>query len=197
LLFFTDDDCRPAGNWLNALTQSLRSGAPVVAGMTDNQRRMNRFAEASDLLAHHFARRSSVAFAATNNVACRASVLRSVPFDERYDTAAGEDREWCMQLARNGITLTRVPHALVLHDLQISLRTFLAQQLRYGRGSYVYHGGAGRRRPFEPPRFYARLLLDASRRGPGSAVLVFLAQLAVVVGYASEASRSLVRRARG
>jgi cellulose synthase/poly-beta-1,6-N-acetylglucosamine synthase-like glycosyltransferase len=191
LLCFTDDDCRPAGDWLHTLTRSLRTGGRVVAGTTRSSS-CNRFAAASDLLARSFTQRSSVAFAATNNLACRASVLRSVPFDERYAAAAGEDREWCAQLARRGIALTHAPDAVVLHDLRGSLRTFLAQQLRYGRGSYVYHRRAGRPRPLEPPRFYARLLLDAWRHGLGATALVVLAQLAVALGFASAAARSRV-----
>jgi cellulose synthase/poly-beta-1,6-N-acetylglucosamine synthase-like glycosyltransferase len=191
LLCFTDDDCRPARDWLHEMTQSLRAGALVVAGMTASRSTVNSFAVASDVLAVHFTGQSSVAFAPTNNVACRASVLHSVPFDERYERAAGEDREWCAQLARRGITLTRAPEAVVLHDLQASLRKFLAQQLRYGRGSYMYHRGAGRLRPLEPLPFYARLLLDAARRGPGAAVLVVFAQLAIAIGFASEAARLL------
>jgi glycosyltransferase involved in cell wall biosynthesis len=192
LLCFTDDDCRPAGGWLHAMTRSLRTGGVVVAGTTRTTSPANRFAAASDLLARYFTQRSSVAFAATNNLACRASVRRSVPFDERYAAAAGEDREWCAQLARRGIALTHASDAVVLHDLRASLRTFLAQQLRYGRGSYLYHRRAGGPRPLEPPRFYARLLLDAWRHGPGATVLVVLAQLAVALGFASAAARSRV-----
>jgi glycosyltransferase involved in cell wall biosynthesis len=190
VLCFTDDDCRPAGDWLHAMTRSLRTGGVVVAGTTHSSSPANRVAAASDLLARYFTEQSSVAFAATNNIACRASVLRSVPFDERYAAAAGEDREWCAQLARRGIALTHAPDALVLHDLRGSLRTFLARQLRYGRASYVYHRRAGRPRPLEPPRFYARLLLDAWRHGLGATVLVVLAQLAVALGFASAAVRS-------
>jgi cellulose synthase/poly-beta-1,6-N-acetylglucosamine synthase-like glycosyltransferase len=193
LLCFTDDDCRPAGDWLRAMTRSLRTGGVVVAGTTRNSSPANRFVAASDVLARYFTQRSSIAFAATNNIACRAAVLRSVPFDERYAAAAGEDREWCAQLARRGIALTHAPDALVLHDLRASLRTFLAQQLRYGRASYLYHRRADRLRPLEPPRFYARLLLDAGRHGLGATALIVLAQLAIALGFASAAVRSRVR----
>ena len=81
LLLFTDDDCLPAPDWAERLTEGLRAGADVVAGATVNGAAENRVAEASQVIANSLVvRRASdsrlVSFAPSNNLGCRADVLR-------------------------------------------------------------------------------------------------------------------------
>jgi hypothetical protein len=68
--------------------------------------------------------------------------------------------------------------------------------MRYGRAAYLYHRGFGTHRRFERPRFYWSLLRGAAGRGLIAAVLAVLGQLAIGIGFASEAARSLVTSKR-
>ena len=48
----------------------------------------------------------------TNNLGCRRTLLLEVPFDESFDAAAGEDRDWCVRAERAGARFTRQPAAI-------------------------------------------------------------------------------------
>jgi glycosyltransferase involved in cell wall biosynthesis len=182
---FTDDDCEPVAAWAAALSEALRAGADVVAGHTEPGDSANRYVVASQLITNYFALHSAVPFAASNNVASTARLLREVPFDDEYPDAAGEDRDWCQRLAAAGYRIERLAAAAVVHHQELTARGFVRQQVRYGRGSYRYHR-VRRRRFLERPGFYAGLLGRGFEEGAAVGALVALAQLATAFGYLSE-----------
>jgi glycosyltransferase involved in cell wall biosynthesis len=192
-LCFTDDDCRPAPWWIDALVRRIDAGAPVVAGPTHLGRPDDRHGAASQAITNHLVRASfdaaagRVAFAPTSNLACRAEVHRSLPFDESYPLAAGEDRDWCDQLADQGLAIAFEPWAGVEHDQDLSLGRFWRQQVRYGRGALRYQRDRARGARVQPLRFYANLVRAGFELGATTGLLVVLAQLATAVGFAREA----------
>jgi glycosyltransferase involved in cell wall biosynthesis len=191
---FTDDDCEPAAGWAEALVRAVEAGADAAAGRTLSANPRSAIAVAAEVVAEapELASVSStgrLSFAPTNNLACRADVLVAVPFDERYRAAAGEDRDWCARLEAAGYVLRAAPGAELVHRPDATLRAFLRQQVRYGRGAYRFRTSGARRR-LEPPTFYGRLIRGGFARGAAAGVLVCVAQIATAIGYVAEARAS-------
>lgn len=193
VLCFTDDDCRPHPRWAERLTARVGAGADAAAGPTRPPPGAGPVVVAAQLVASHLAEATAdaagrMAFAPTSNLACRAEVHRAVPFDERYPSAAGEDRDWCARLRGRGGALVFVPDALVHHHQELSLVGFWRQQVRYGRGGWRFHRSG---RGLEPPGFYTSLLRAGFAAGARTGLLVCAAQVATGVGMALEALREV------
>jgi glycosyltransferase involved in cell wall biosynthesis len=190
ILCFTDDDCEPAAGWAEAHVRAIEAGAHTAAGRTVSADPRSAIAAAAEVVAEaaEVASASSpgmLSFAPTNNLACRAEVVAAVPFDERYPTAAGEDRDWCARLGAAGYLLHAEPRAELVHRPTETLRSFLRQQVRYGRGAYRFRTW-GADRGLEPPTFYARLIRRGFDRGATVGLLVCVAQIATAIGFISE-----------
>lgn len=198
LLVFTDDDCRPATDWLSRLLEAHRRepgallGGHVVNAVTDDPA-----AEASQLLVtfiyEWFDRDHPSRFFASNNLAVpRAGYLALDGFDTTFPRPGGEDRELCERWHRDGRPMTEVPDALVHHHHAMGVRGLLRQHRNYGRGAYLVHrrrsdAGGGKVR-LEPPTFYLRLVAAPFGRVPiGRALrlsaLLVLTQAANALGY--------------
>jgi glycosyltransferase involved in cell wall biosynthesis len=202
LICFTDDDCEPVPGWAQALARRITAGpmaAAAAAGPTRNGRPGSVLASASQAIATHLAEAtidpatSRMRFAPTSNLACRTEVCRSIPFDERYPRAAGEDRDWCARLADAGHALVFEPSALVRHHQELSAAGFWRQQLRYGRGAYRFRSDRGTLLRLEAPRFYAGLLRRGFAHGPRAGALVCVAQAATALGMGLEAVAATAR----
>jgi glycosyltransferase involved in cell wall biosynthesis len=178
MLLFTDDDCVPEVDWAEELIAAIRAGAEAVAGRTLNTG--GALADASAVISR--APASVEPFAPTNNLACTKNVFEAVPFDESYQQAAAEDREWCARLAATGHTLRSQPSARVRHRQRLTPSSFLQRQVRYGRGAYRFRSSA--RRSLEPLPFYVRLVRHGFSRGFSVGVLVAIAQVATAYGWA-------------
>ena len=184
VICFTDDDCRPVPDWAERLRDRIARGADAVAGPTVNARPDNPFATASQAITNHLLTASlagdRVRFAPTSNVAVRAEVFAQHPFDESYPLAAGEDRAWCDALVASGATFVFEPAAAVHHHQDLALRSFVRQQVRYGRGARRYRTTGTK----QPPRFYLDLLRAGFRHGIVPGALVIVAQGATAYGFA-------------
>jgi glycosyltransferase involved in cell wall biosynthesis len=195
VLCFTDDDCRPDPGWAQALARTIGDGADVAAGPTRSPPDAGRWAVASQVITNHVVAESAgrggttVGFAPTSNVACRAHTHAANPFDESFPRAAGEDREWCARLVRSGIAIAWVPEAMVIHEQRLDLAAFIRQQFRYGRGAYRFlraDAGGG----VQGAAFYARLLKAGVAAGPAVAALVIAAQVVTAAGVVAEVASS-------
>jgi len=203
LIWFTDDDCEPVPGWAHALTCRITAdpGATAVAGPTRNGRSGSVLGAASQAIATHLAEATMdpatgrMRFAPTSNLACRAEVCLSIPFDERYPLAAGEDRDWCARLADAGHALVFEPSALVHHHQELSPAGFWRQQLRYGRGAYRFRADRRTLLHLEAPRFYAGLLGRGFAHGPRTGALICIAQVATALGMGLEAAACTRARA--
>jgi glycosyltransferase involved in cell wall biosynthesis len=185
---FTDDDCEPAPLWAARLVAALESGADAAAGRTLTGHPGSALAAASELIARAPAlvdepSDGELTFAPSNNLACRAEILAEVAFDERYPVAAGEDRDWCRRFLARGYVLRSEPTAALVHRPEPTLRAFLRQQVRYGRGAFWFRRSGPERRPLESPHFYGALLRSSFRQGFRTGLLVAVAQGATAVGF--------------
>ena len=186
-----DDDCRPGPAWLATLAERVADGAGVVAGPTRSGSD-DPYVVASQVITNHLTGwapgrpAGTVAFAPTSNLAARTDVFVTLPFDESFPQAAGEDRDWCRRLAAAGGTIAFEPSAWVDHHPTLGLRGFVRQQVRYGRGAAHLRraetDGAG----LQAPRFYLDLLRARAAEGPRVGALVVLAQGATATGIQAE-----------
>jgi glycosyltransferase involved in cell wall biosynthesis len=195
---FTDDDCEPEPGWASALVARLAEGAAAVGGVTVPVPDAKPLARASERVSAYVTefsfRDPGPPFAPSNNLACRADVIRALPFDERYSTAGGEDRDWCARLAASGRELLREPNAVVAHRQEPSLMSFLSRHARFGRAAYRFAVDHGRGSLPSPAGLYSGIVRDGFGAGLGVGLLVCLAQAATAGGYAAEALRARAGR---
>ena len=201
---FIDDDCIPGPGWLAGLGQRIaETPEAVIGGPMAPSRAGNRYAEATqallDYLYASFNRVPGEArFLTSNNLVLpRRLLLDAGGFDERFVIAAGEDRDLVSRLAADGHTIVFAPELVVRHDHPATLRQFVRQNLRYGRGARRYRsrdeaGATSRHVSAEPAAFYLRLVthpLRTAGQGLPITALLGVSQLAVALGYAAEAAR--------
>jgi GT2 family glycosyltransferase len=198
-LAFTDDDCRPAPEWLERLASRVfENPDAIVGGRVVNALEDNLYSAASqalvDYLYVYFNQDPHRAwFLVSANLALAAGIFRSVGgFDPAYPAAAAEDRDLCSRLRGAGYSMLHAPDAIVYHRHDLTLAGFWRQHFGYGRGASRYwavrrrDSGAGLR--MEPPGFYWGMLTYALRqaqvrRPAGVAALLVLSQAANAAGY--------------
>jgi hypothetical protein len=88
-----------------------------------------------------------------------------------------------------GLAIVLVADAVVDHRPNLSLRGFVRQHVRYGRGSLRFR--ARYQRPLGSPSFYRDLVQRGFRAGPAVGVLVLVAQAAAALGVATERASRL------
>jgi glycosyltransferase involved in cell wall biosynthesis len=183
-LAFTDDDCAPAPNWLEALAAGFtRFPDCAFGGRTINGVRDNVYSTVSQLLvdylyANYNSDPSHARFLTSNNLAFPAKGFHAIGgFDVAWKRAAGEDRELCDRWLAAGQRMIYLPEAKVEHLHVLTWRTFVRQHFNYGRGSFYFHNTrTGRLQvpvSVERPSFYLRsLCYPFSRARPAKAVIL-------------------------
>jgi GT2 family glycosyltransferase len=164
-LAFTDDDCRPAGDWLVRLAdQVARHPRVLVGGRTVNALDSNPFSTASQALNTFLYTWQSEGtqgptFLASNNLALSRCGFEAVGgFDPSFQLAAGEDRAFCNALRRAGYRLIYLPQARVMHHHHLSALGFWQQHVRYGRGAFqLRQREAESRGKTSPPVLHRRI----------------------------------------
>lgn len=169
ILAFTDDDCRPAADWLQRMAASL-SAAPdlLVGGCTRNALVGNIYSTASQLLLHYIVdyyqanHRDGTFFTSNNMAVSRECFFEVGGFDAAFAKATNEDRELCERWRYHRLPLRYDPSAIVYHAHELTLRAYGRQHFNYGRGAHRYHLVRQRYRhdhiPLEPWPFYRDLL---------------------------------------
>lgn len=168
-LVFTDDDCAPLSNWLQALeAQLLKTSECLVGGRTLNALPDNLYSTASQMLIDYLydyynADVQQARFFASNNFALPTDVFHKIgSFDTSFPLAAGEDRELCDRLLHLGYQLCYAPEAQIYHAHHLTLPKFWRQHFNYGRGAFHFHQVRSHRNcekiKVEPLRFYWSLL---------------------------------------
>lgn len=197
-LAFTDDDCKPAKDWLTRLEESLEPNSEIlVAGRTINDLPENPYSTASQLIAdflYSYYNRDNAGFLTSNNMALsKKQFLKVGGFDITFPLAAAEDREFCDRYLYHGYKTLYVPEAVVRHAHPLTLGTFWKQHFNYGKGAHRFHKIRSQRRQdpikVEPVSFYVSLLLyprNSTRRlSTALSCLIALSQLANASGYFS------------
>lgn len=201
-LAFTDDDCRPAPDWLKSLGVRLAKDPDcIIGGHTINALPDNPYSSASQILidylySYYNADPHRARFLTSNNLALAADHFRAIGgFDTTFPLAAGEDRELCDRWVHSGYQLTYAPEILIYHAHALTFRTFWRQHFHYGRGAFCFHQARGQRTQksikLEPLSFYQNLLRQPFSEGRGGralslAALVVVSQVANAAGFLRE-----------
>lgn len=196
-LAFTDDDCSPDPKWLRALAaQFVASPECAAGGQTLNALTRNIYSTASQhLISYLFSYYNVIPQAArffpSNNLAFPTRQFRGIGgFDVSYPRAAAEDRELCDRWLHHGYRMFYAAEALVYHAHDLTLRTFLGQHFRYGRGAFCFHqirAQRGQHRfKVEPPAFYFNMLRYpfVNAKGVNALILMLLLVVTQVVNAA-------------
>jgi GT2 family glycosyltransferase len=213
-LAFTDDDCRPARNWLKELGQHLHTNpVSMVGGRVVNAFPKNIYSSASHLIleivyAHYNVNGSDPHFFASNNMAVATDTFLSAGgFDTSYHLAGGEDREFCDRWRSIGYQMIYEPEAIIWHNHKLTLRTFWKQHKAYGCGAFLFNRSHARRGAEDSTLRYdfytsfARHFGEAARGLPKSKVctlvlLMCLWQIANTMGFTSEMIKYFLGRQR-
>ncbi|WP_416670035.1 glycosyltransferase family 2 protein [Egbenema bharatensis] len=203
-LAFTDDDCTPLPNWLTQLEAKFAITPDcLIGGQTLNALPHNLYSTASQILIDYLydyfnldAGRSS--FFASNNFAMPTHRFHELGgFDTSFPLAAGEDREFCDRWLHHNYTMLYAPEVQIQHAHHLTLKSFWRQHFNYGRGAFCFHQIRSQRNQdqlkVEPFAFYSSLLTYPFGRSSGQpalllALLLFLSQLANVLGFFKERS---------
>jgi len=202
-LAFTDDDCRPARDWLSRMHRHF-SARPqcALSGPTLNEQPANAYCEASQIVVNSLCLAGRdpegfVRFAPTSNLAFRAAEFRQIGGLQRtWRLAGGEDRDLCARWRYAGFQIFFDAHTKVRHRQVLSASGLWKQHFHYGRGAWLFHRSA---RPFvarasrayERFGFYTALLLTPFRKHHtcGRVRLMFallLSQTATAAGFLAE-----------
>ena len=145
-LAFTDDDCAPATDWLQALAARLAETPDhMIGGRALNALPHNPYSATSQMMtdavyAYYNENPHQAHFFTTNNMALPADLFRAIGgFDTTFPLPASEDREFCDRWLRHGQQMTYAPEALVYHTHELTFRSFCMQHFKYGRGAFHFH----------------------------------------------------------
>lgn len=209
LLAFTDDDCVPDPDWLEALARhAAQRPGHLIGGRTINMLPRNAFSAASQHLVSFLydyglasaTSRPWTGFFASNNIALPTAAFQAIGgFDETFPLAAGEDRDFCARWNESGAPSHFAPDARIRHYHRLTLSRFWRQHWNYGRGAFHFHRARAERggqplRP-EPPRFYLGMMRYPLRheplaRGVIHSALLGFAQCANAMGFFHERRRA-------
>jgi GT2 family glycosyltransferase len=176
LLAFTDDDCRPAVDWLTNLERRLLAAGEetLVGGRVVNELSDNPYASATQALIDFLYEELNSdplrpELLTSNNFGVGARAFRAIGgFDPTFGGAGGEDRELCLRWAHSGRPLLYAPEVLVYHAHALTFLGFLRQHFAYGRGAAwlrrraLFHGYGPL--PLGRASFYWDLLSYPQRR---------------------------------
>ena len=201
-LAFTDDDCEPRRDWLsNLVAANAGEKDRLVGGLVVNALPEDPYASASqalcDFLYDYFgADEGEMPFFTSNNMGVtREGFERMGGFDETFDRAAAEDRDFGIRWRENGGSLIYTKDAVIDHFHAMTLRKYWRQHSNYGAGAFRLHQLLDARDSSRPKReplsFYAQLMAWPIKSGGiGKAhisLLMIISQVAMVSGYGSAA----------
>ncbi|HHP7243214.1 MAG TPA: glycosyltransferase [Elainellaceae cyanobacterium] len=202
-LAFTDDDCSPATNWLQALEKCFAASPDrIVGGRTVNALTDNPYSTTSQNIIsmgymHYNAIPDQARFFASNNMVVPADRFRDMGgFDESFTTS--EDRELCDRWLHQGYPMTYSPEVVIYHAHPMTLRSFWKQHFSYGQGAFRFHKTRAEKGwgNFQiEGNYYLNLLRYSLDNGPEKQGLVliavlFISQVANAAGFFGEMIRS-------
>ena len=202
-LVFTDDDCEFAPDWLQTLAARFHaSPRAMVGGAVLNKLPDNIASTASHLLLkfvleYYNDGGGQTGFLSGNNHAMPAAGFRAIGgFDDLFPPGVGaDDRELCDRWIDFGHPLIYAPEVRIYHPYVYTLRGFMGQHFKNGRGAWYFRrirAKRNRRVEVEPLHaFYRKLLLypleqKCGRKTPLFVFLLIVAQIANVSGFFCE-----------
>jgi len=203
LIAFTDDDCRPAPEWLERMLEASSGPETVLQGRTEPDPAERHLWWG---LARSWEITEENEYYATCNIAYPRRLLEHLEgFDDRYPgktAICGEDTDLGLRARELGAELRYVDGALVWHAvLQRSLRAALREARRRDATALVVkrhpaHRQALYKRYFVHPRHPAMVLALAGalalRRQPVLGAAMTVPYLHVTVGFGKQAPRRML-----
>ncbi|WP_017316702.1 glycosyltransferase [Mastigocladopsis repens] len=144
ILAFTDADCRPQPEWLNALIAPfVKSDVVIVAGeivALPGRTLLEQHADRQETLSQkHTLAHPFCPYGQTANLAIRRQALEQVGLFRPYLTSGG-DADICWRILRQNIgRLEFAPNAIVRHRHRATLKELESQWRRYGRSNRYLH----------------------------------------------------------
>ncbi len=193
-LAFLDDDCAPAPNWLHHLFAHCKQGQ-MTGGYTQNLLPHNPYSEASQQLVAYlyeaFFGTPWYFFTTNNLMVSRRDFMDVGRFDTQFQTAAGEDRAFCLEWTASGRSMRYIEEAIVNHQHHLTFRSFWKQHFNYGKAAKTYQQCLKEKQMRLRPslNFYLILLrYPLNREGRLSrklilCLLLLISQLATFLGY--------------
>ncbi len=135
VIAFTDSDCIPEPNWIEALVASLDEDTAAVGGtygIANPDSTLARFIH-EEIAARHSHFGEAVDFLGSFNVAYKKAAFDAVGgFDESFRIASAEDNDLAYRLSDRGGTLRFTGEAVVCHHHPTRLWPYLRTQMRHG-----------------------------------------------------------------
>jgi glycosyltransferase involved in cell wall biosynthesis len=145
IITFIDDDCRAHPEWLDNIFASSIEGQ-LTGGKVINSYSENLYSEGSQMLIdflYRYQKNSDDQFFTSNNFSLfKSDFNRFNGFDCTFHTSAGEDREFCVRLKKNGMKLEFNSQIIVEHDHFLTLNKFIKLHKKYGRAAISYRKSA-------------------------------------------------------
>ena len=119
---FIDSDCSPEPDWLEQIRSAIQKDTVAVAGAVKIPDNMSYWGICNHLFGFEYqavelAGPDEVPYAATLNFSIRRDVFLALGgFDEDFQTAGGEDRDFGWRLKQAGYRIWSEPAAQVLHN---------------------------------------------------------------------------------
>ena len=145
LLIFTDADCVQPPEWLQTIRLAFRDPTLTIAlgpSRCFDEARVARWVQSvDDALWAELARRPTVAYCDTRNLAVRRQVVETERFDGSLRRAG--DIEFGWRVAQRGFRIRLVPEMWLWHRNPTSLLRLLRRSFRRGRGVQRVHNKHG------------------------------------------------------
>jgi cellulose synthase/poly-beta-1,6-N-acetylglucosamine synthase-like glycosyltransferase len=144
VVVFTDADCRPQPQWLEALVQDfVKPNVIMVAGeiaALKSKTFLERFADRQETLSQkHTLANKFCPYGQTANLAIRRLVLEKVGLFRPYLTTGG-DADICWRIQKQGIgSIEFAANAIVQHRHRATFKELASQWRRYGRSNRYLH----------------------------------------------------------
>ncbi|MGI2902849.1 glycosyltransferase [Tolypothrix sp. VBCCA 56010] len=144
IIAFTDADCRPQHQWLEALVQPfVKQDVTIVAGeiaALPGKTLLEQYADRQDTLSQkHTLAHKFCPYGQTANLAIRRIAFEKVGLFRPYLTTGG-DADMCWRILRENIgRLEFSPTAIVQHRHRATLKELENQWRRYGRSNRYLH----------------------------------------------------------
>ena len=150
ILAFIDSDCIATKNWLEKIYKEFNNPAiKIIMGqvkipestLLGNSISALGFPAGANL---GFEKVWKVKNGYTNHVSsCNMAIRKEIfkkygMFDETFLLAGGEDSEFSLRLAQNGILVKYIPEVLIYHEPRKSLKSFIRWQVYRGRSNYHF-----------------------------------------------------------
>ena len=113
-IIFIDDDTNIPQNWLKEFMENKRKDA-IIGGVVSTM----ELGETDTCIE-------------TCNVMIHRTLMEKVKFDTKFNKAAQEDYDWCLQAKKNGYKLIRIPNACLHHLRGGSTGYRLKKQFKFG-----------------------------------------------------------------